>query len=460
MSDLDFSLVELAPYVPPASQTGRLAEVAFRADAWLPAEIAELRRMFAEDLAVEEMAAALGRPVAGVATKFWELGLRRRSTRPWNELEDQVLVRRYGQDAAAAIAQDLGRSPASIYVRAQLLGLSEANEPLWTPWEDAQLRAAYGAGLLVRDVAALIGRTPSAVNTRAYKLGVKHPDHPEGWSHEELSRALQLAEEGHRYLKICDLLAAEGFPRRTKSGLQPKLWMMGYRRGWSRPWTPEEEAALVAAYRDGASLTPLRSGLGRTQSAIRWKAEDLGLTGTHVKKAGWRDAPIWTDAEVARLREAYAGGRVKHLAAEMGRPLKGLYKKAWDLGLKNDWCRPFSDDEIFAVEIGWRHGLSLEQVAGATGRVNRVIWDFAERRGFRYGDPARPINSRRRPMAERKRPYTLAEILALEGKAPAPETSAPQPAAQRRAPCRALKIPPRRSGRSLRRWMRLHGRAA
>jgi hypothetical protein len=427
IQDSAVDVVELAPYVPPAGAIAPLREVAFRSNIWLPEEIEQLREMFAADVAVQDMAIALRRPVAGVVNKFWELGLRRRSARPWNELEDQVLVQRYGADAAASIAQDLGRSAASIYVRAKLLGLSEPNEPPWTPWEDAQLQAGYDAGLMVRDVAALIGRTPSATNSRAYKLGIRHPDHPEGWSSEELGRALALAEEGHRYLKICEQLAGEGFPRRTKAGLQPKLWKLGYRRGWSRPWTPEEEAALIAAYRDNASLTPLKVALGRTSGAFRWKAEELGLQGTHARRDGFRQGPAWTPAEDAILRARYATDRAKDIARDLGKPLGGIYNRAWILKLKNPWCRDFSADEDHAIAIAWRKGVGLTDLALAFGRDQAVVSKHAIRLGFSFSDPARPMKPSRKPRKSRPVYDTIASVLALEGASPAEMEARPTP---------------------------------
>lgn len=101
----------------------------WRKDAWTPDEIATLRRLFADDVPVTEIAEVLGRGRQGVRDRIYVLGLRRHSQRPWNELEDEELIRRYGDEATAGIAADLGRSCMATYARAALLGLARTGAP-------------------------------------------------------------------------------------------------------------------------------------------------------------------------------------------------------------------------------------------------------------------------------------------------------------------------------------------
>ena len=83
-------------------------------------------------------------------------------------------------------------------------------------------------------------------------------------------------------------MVAEGFPRRTKAGFGPHLRKLGYGRGWGRPWTSDEDALLMRVYADGTSRTPLIARLGRTTHSIKWRAEYLGLRGTHANRDGFR----------------------------------------------------------------------------------------------------------------------------------------------------------------------------
>lgn len=406
--DLDVDLVELAPYVPPAASTGALREVAFRPNAWLASEVETLRTLFAADTSVENISLAIGRPHAGVRDKIVQLGLRRNSQRPWSELEDAELVNRYGQVPASVLAQELGRSCGAVYVRAQLFGLSEANPPPFTPWEDAQIRAAYGVGVPVMQVSALIGRTWMAVNSRAHKIGARHAAHPPGWSHEEMARALALAEEGGRYLLIIEQLVKEGFPRRTKSGFGPMIRKLGYGRGWGKAWTDDEDVLLTQAYESGGNLRTLGASLGRSPGSLRWRAEELGVRGTHPSPNGFRQGPNWKPEEDAFLRANYGALKPAEIGRQLGRPKGGVFNRAWQLGLEAGYWRHFTEQEDLAIRIAARQGIHASKVGRALGRVSRCVTD----RAVKHLGVALPKGKGGRRVGPE---YTLASLLALEG---------------------------------------------
>lgn len=402
--DDDVVVVELVPHVPGTREAHPLREIAFRADAWLPSEIALLDEMFRRDCTFEEIAEALGRPIHGVADRAWRIGLRRQSRRAWNELEDQLLCREYGKQSAALLGQELGRSASSVYIRAAWLGLSNEAMPPWSPWEDAQLQEGYRQALPVAQIAALIGRTLCATNSRAHKLGIRHPHQPGDWSDAEMQRALELAEEGHRYLKIIELLAAEGFPRRSKNGFGQRIRILGYGRGWGRAWTIEEEDMVRRAYQTGASLVPLRALLCRTQSSIKWKAEQLGLQGTHEKTAGFRQGPVWTTEEEDFLRANYGVMKTRELAERLGRPRMGVLNRAWTMGLKHGYWRPYTQEELHAFRVAFDHGVAIADLAITLERHPMTVSKYAtDKLGLHFGRRKR-----------RKPPVTLAEILALQ----------------------------------------------
>lgn len=425
-ADLAADLVELAPYIPPAGQCSPLREVAFRGNAWLPREIALLRKMFANDSTFEEIGEALGRGRAGVADKAYSLGLRRTSRRPWTELEDGVLVKRYGSVAAAAIAQELGRSCASIYVRAQLLDLTEGNPPPWTEWEDAQLRAGYEQGIPCTQLAALIGRPLAGMFGRAGALGLRHPRKPDDWSDAEMLRALELAEEGHRYLAIIEMLVAEGYPRRSKSGYGQRIRILGYGRGWGRSWTTEEEDLLRHVYATGGSVVRLADRLGRGRSGVRWKVKDLGLQGTHEKAAGFRQGPVWSPEEDETLRANYGKMKTGALAQLLGRPKTGVFNRAWQLGVKHGYWRHYTADEQRAFRIAYERGIALADLAIAIERSALTISKHAtDKLGLHFGRRQR-----------RKPPLSLEQILALD---PAAEPLTLIPRSERRSTVNAIR---------------------
>lgn len=437
--DLSADVVELAPYLPSAAAS-QLREVAFRADAWLADEIADLRRQFSADTPINTIAESLDRGVHGVRAKIYELGLRRNSTRPWSEWEEAELVARYGRESAATLAQNLGRGVAAVYARASLLGLQDEGKAPYTPWEDAQIRIGYQIGVPVAQIAAMIGRPTSGLVTHAWRsLNLRHANQPADWTEAEMARALELANEGHRYLTIIEMLVAEGYPRRTKNGFGQRLRILGYGRGWGKDWTPDEDELLRRAYATNESVAQLGSRLGRSRHSMKWRAEVLGLQGTHANRNGFRQGPDWTEEETAKLIAGYGNGRVAALAKEIGRPLRAVYQKAHHLGLKNEWCRDFTPDEDLAIGVAWRRGLALRDLAHAMDRDQAVVSKHAIQIGFQFSDPARPAKPSRKTKTSRP---TLAEILALESLRPTPT-----PALQRALPddreARRLSLRPR-----------------
>ncbi len=410
--DLDADVVELAPYVPSAASPA-CREVAFRANAWTPADIDTLRRLFAADAALDEIVAATGHKLHGVTTKLWELGLRRESRRPWSLLEDEVLVARYGEEPAARIAQDLGRSCSAVYVQASLLGLSQAGAPAWEPWEDAQLAAGYAAATPVAQIAALIGRPLSGTFSRAGFLKLRHPAHPPGWSDIELARALALAHEGRPYPEIMATLVAEGFPVRTKSGFGPRLRKLGYGRGWGRPWSPDEDRVLRGAYAVGDSLTLVAEKTGRDRWSVASRAHILKLQGSHPRPNGFRQGPDWSEADEAKLRAEYGSKPVKLLAAELGRPLRAVYCHANSLGLKHTWMRAFSAEEDLALAAAWLLQVAIADVAICLDRDLAVVSKRAIRIGVSFSDARRPSAPQRGVRRQPGRPATVQELLAL-----------------------------------------------
>lgn len=136
---------------------------------------------------VKTIAADLDRGVAGVATKAHELGLKKSNApRPWTQDELDEIRRRYADDRAEDIADDLGRNLSTVYYQAKQMNLEKAPDFLrrmaqrpraprsdaWTKRQREDLRRLYPYERTA-EVAALIGRTPEATNSMAFKMGVQ-----------------------------------------------------------------------------------------------------------------------------------------------------------------------------------------------------------------------------------------------------------------------------------------------
>lgn len=430
---LPFDLVELVPC--PASYAASpsgapLRETAFRGDAWLPEDLDALRTAFNADHDLQVIADTLGRTLSAVRTKVCDLGLRRNSSRPWPELEDSYLTQHYGVEATSAIAAMLGRSCAALYARAGYLGLTEGNAPPYTAWEIAQIRVGYAQGIPIAQLCVMVGRPASGVASLASKLGIKHANSPPDWSDAEQGRALELAETGVRYVVIADRLGAEGFPRREGRTVGQALRLLGYGRGWGRPWLQEEKDLLRDAYDHGRSLTPLQDRLGRTRTSIRYQAGELGLQGTHARPNGWRTEPPWAEEDKATLRRDYGVVPTRELARRLGRAKGGVYNMAWSLGLVHGYCRPFSADEDRAIRNGHDHGVSLTDVSAAVGRDAAVVSKHAIRMGIPFS--TRTIKAPRGPRSGRSA-MTLRHLLDLD-RTPAEQHTVTLPPAQAERP--------------------------
>lgn len=399
--DLDADLVELAQAPAISHIASPLRELAYRADAWTPDETDRLRVLFGADATLCDIASDLGRGRSAIAERIALLGLRRNSTRPWSELDDAELHQRYGAEPTAAIASGLGRSCSAVYARARFLDLTDNNPPIWTPWEDAQLVEGYARGVPLAQIATLIGRPMGGLSSRAGFLGIVHANHPPDWSAEEAARALDLAEAGHRYIRIIEMLAEEGFPSRSGRAFGLAVRKLGYGRGWGRSWTIEEDALLTQAYGAGASLTPLREQLGRTAGSLRHRAEYLKLRGSHLNRNGWRLGPDWTEADERQLRQEYGRIPTRLLALNLGRTKAAITSRANSLGLEHGYIRPFSADESRALDTAFRTGVSIADLAAALDRKAMSLSKYATKHGYQFG---------RRP----RRAVTLEALLAIE----------------------------------------------
>lgn len=106
---------------------------------WTPDELAALHSGYSEGAGVEAIAFAVGRSNGAVRNKAYELGITKNAE--WSERETAALKRAYTADAlgiidADAIAAELGRSKASVYLKASKLGLGDPCRKLVPEWKD------------------------------------------------------------------------------------------------------------------------------------------------------------------------------------------------------------------------------------------------------------------------------------------------------------------------------------
>ena len=86
----------------------------------------------------------------------------------------------------------------------------------------------------------------------------------EPWTPEETEELKQMAADGVSRADISQQLG------RSPGAVKMKLQSLGLYvpKPAARPWTPEDEDALVKMYREGSSFAALAAAFGRTENAI------------------------------------------------------------------------------------------------------------------------------------------------------------------------------------------------
>ncbi len=116
---------------------------------------------------------------------------------------------------------------------------SNAGTP-WTTEEDELLMTKYMAGQTVQELAARHCRTPVAIQSRLEKLAIIDTDHEHSSTPASSIRRKRGAKTG-------------------------------------KPWTTEDDEALIAAFSTGASISDLADRLQRSSSGIEVRLVKLGL---------------------------------------------------------------------------------------------------------------------------------------------------------------------------------------
>jgi hypothetical protein len=194
---------------------------------------------------------------------------------PWSLCELAFVDKHYGSMSTVAIAERLGRSPASVRSAAHSMGRSSGNNA-YTPWSDEEkdiIRMHYVKGY-AHAMTLLPGRTRQTVQWMANRLGVVCA---RTWSQEEEHiLATRYPEEG--------VAVAECLPGRTADAVKLKACDMGirYQGGESagqRIWSEEERVLLARndhlLFPDLLKLFPHRSRLSVKKARERLKKKKI-----------------------------------------------------------------------------------------------------------------------------------------------------------------------------------------
>lgn len=138
------------------------------------------------------------------------------------------------------------------------------------------------------------------------------------------------------------------------------------------PWAPEEDAVLYARWADEGAKGTAALLPGRSPSAVRSRAQRLGLLTNHYRR--------WTPEEDAAIVEHYpkmGAGRMKAALMLPGRDVDAVMNRACALGVRRLTARTWTareDEAIRACIPGLRANPSrgaLKRLARALGRSER-----------------------------------------------------------------------------------------
>ncbi len=248
-----------------------------RASAWTPREEAWLRAGTTARLSASVLAERLGRSTEQVRSRRRKLSGRRPPGRRYLAQEDEAIrVYLRAQGDLAALAVRLGRSPDALRLHARHLGLySPASRRRWSDWEDALIRDGYTSALPCAEIARqLPDRTTASVTARAHKLALV--TYARRWSSQDDQRLAHLTARGSTLEDVAQHLARtpEAIRRRARR-LGTKPPSMGPAPRHARRWTePEDELLRLHHAVNPARLAQL---LGRSDAAVCRRLCALGL---------------------------------------------------------------------------------------------------------------------------------------------------------------------------------------
>jgi len=153
---------------------------------WSKDEVKLLKKLFPRGRA-REIAEQTGRSLATVRQKAYSMGIKTRDCRLWSANEIKLLKKLYPTEDTQSIADKLGRSRFSIKQKACNISLKKAGTApvcVWSGQEEALLMKMY-PGNSVSDIANQLGRSVWSVARKAQKLGLKKSKPV--WSEKELN---------------------------------------------------------------------------------------------------------------------------------------------------------------------------------------------------------------------------------------------------------------------------------
>ncbi|NQU56674.1 MAG: hypothetical protein HQ513_05520 [Rhodospirillales bacterium] len=246
----------------------------------------------------------------------------------------------------------------------------------FTPHEEARLMDLHEHGLTPGEIGKEMDRRADGIG-EALRLRGIFPNNRQ-WTEDEDERLVAGIARGLTAREIANTLMG-----RSHLACKQRAKVMWPGRG-NKLWNEADSHALVQVYEEGSRISDLAKQVGRTVSACRWRARYLGLE--HPASTMKLQ---WTPAEDDIIRKGYTDGKsVSDIEAELpGRWIRGIYQRAFKLGLAHKYSRPWTAQDLEDLRDLVTTGVRVEKIAENAGRSKHAIYRRAKRHGFIW--PAR-----------------------------------------------------------------------
>lgn len=285
-----------------------------KSNEWTEEDVDVLKEL-SEEFHYFEIAEILGRSKNSIYLKARKLGITLiQDRRKWTEEEEQQLEELWGSKSIEVIAKRLKRTVFSLKVKAVRMKLG----PMIRNVTDK---------LTVYDIVDLIGVSRDRITTTWIKLGLKlkkkkltkkasyyfiewddFVDFLEKNQNEWDSRNLDVNMLGIEY----DWLVEKRKRDRDTNPL------------WYRFWTNQEISYAEHLFRIGKSPKEIAKKIQRTEGTVI----------TLLRNLGYKSDVYWTDEEVEYLQQNYKNKTYAEIAEEIGRTSKAVNSKASELGFQ------------------------------------------------------------------------------------------------------------------------------
>ncbi len=286
---------------------------------WTESENRRLRRLYPVH-SNRRLAHEFGRTAQAVAGQAFLLGLKklvsegsRRGSagwKKWSPKDIDFLRRHYKKMTFPDIAATMGRSCASVAVKAECLGLKKIK--VWTAEEKELLGKSY-PGRTLKGLGDTFGCLEGVVSYQAKKMGISKKLRL--WTDAEI----KYLRENYGLMSSAQLAKYIGRSPRTVQVKASALGLIKQRR-----WT-EKEMQYMRRHYKGTKAAAIAKLLGKSVGAVRAWAFRMGLRRIY-----------WTKDEDDRFRDLYPKNTNEWLARKFKRSAATIWARGHKLGLSKD----------------------------------------------------------------------------------------------------------------------------